>query len=491
MPGPRRVSAADRHAEAQGQAIAGQRLPKPGRQQLMKSQSLRTRLLVSVSVLLTIFIAIAMVILDFGFRELSDREMRRRLEVQLLALISASDDHISGELQPAAQLAETRFKNPGSGLYAEIFRTDGRASWRSNSLAGTGLDFPRDVLQGERRIKQLRRSDGAAVLAASLRIEWEFDDTATYSFIYSVAEDLTPYFAQLYTFRLYSLGFFAVLMALLLGVLPAILRRLLEPLRRVEQEIEAIEAGRTTEVGAGYPRELLGITSNLNTLLRGERERLTRYRNTLGNLAHSFKTPLAVMRNLLSTEQLRDLPLARQLDEQVGRMDDIVKYQLKRAAASGGSGLGTAPVDVAAVAESLRGALLKVYAARHIRCELSIAEGCLFFGDQEDLTEVAGNLLDNAFKWARSLVRFTARKIAKSGARRDGLQLVIEDDGPGIPEAERDRVLDRGARLDERVSGQGIGLSVVRELVQLNGGSIHIAASDLGGARIEISLPPV
>jgi two-component system sensor histidine kinase PhoQ len=457
--------------------------------QPLHSQSLRTRLLVSVTVLLTIFIAVAMVILDFGFRDLSDREMRRRLEVQLLALISASDDQTIGELRPV-QLAETRFENPSSGLYGEIYR-DKDYSWSSKSMRGTGLRFPRDLRPGEPRFQKLRRSDGAQVLAASRRIEWQFDETTSFSFIYSVAEDLAPYEVQLATFRGYSIGFFLVLMALLLGVLPVILRRLLEPLRRVQREIEAIEAGRITEVGAGYPRELLGITSNLNTLLRSERERLTRYRNTLGNLAHSFKTPLAVMRNLLSTEQLRALPIARQLDEQVGRMDDIVKYQLRRAAASGGtSGLGTAPVDVAVTADSLRGALLKVYAARGIRCEVKVAEGCVYIGDQEDLTEMAGNLMDNAFKWARSQVRVTAHRLSKADTRRDGLRLVIEDDGPGIPESERSRVLNRGARLDERVSGQGIGLSVVRELVQLNGGTIRIEDSDLGGARIEVLLPP-
>jgi two-component system sensor histidine kinase PhoQ len=148
------------------------------------------------------------------------------------------------------------------------------------------------------------------------------------------------------------------------------------------------------------------------------------------------------------------------------------------------------PIDVAMTADSLRGALLKVYVARGLRCVVNVAEGCLFLGDQEDLTEIAGNLLDNAFKWARSEVRFTAHRLAKAEARRDGLQMVIEDDGPGIPESERSRVLDRGARLDERVSGQGIGLSVVRELVHLNGGTIRIDQSELGGARIEITLPP-
>jgi two-component system sensor histidine kinase PhoQ len=197
------------------------------------------------------------------------------------------------------------------------------------------------------------------------------------------------------------------------------------------------------------------------------------------------------MRNLLNSGSARELPATRQLDEQVGRMDDIVKYQLKRAAASGGTGLGTAPVDVRDAMEALRGALLKVYIERNISCELSIAEGCLFFGDREDLTEIGGNLLDNAFKWTKSKVRLTAERVSSPAARREGLRLVVEDDGPGIPPAERERVLDRGARLDERVSGQGIGLSVVRELAQLNGGTIEISQSPLGGAQIEVRLPPV
>lgn len=195
------------------------------------------------------------------------------------------------------------------------------------------------------------------------------------------------------------------------------------------------------------------------------------------------------MRNLLGGTQGKELAVGRQLDEQVGRMDDIVKYQLKRAAASGGTGLGTAPIDVRSTLEPLRAALLKVYVERNIDCELAIAPGCMFAGDREDLTEVAGNLLDNAFKWSRGRVRMSAERISDPTARRDGLRLVVDDDGPGISVDERMRVLDRGARLDERVSGQGIGLSVVRELAQLNGGTIRIDESPLGGARIEIRFP--
>jgi two-component system sensor histidine kinase PhoQ len=458
----------------------------------MQARSLSTRLLASVTVLLVLFFGITIVALDFVFQDLSKRAVRERLEGRIIALISASEQEADGILRPSPQqIGEVRFNSLGSGMYGQVLRGDGTPTWRSESLTGTGLNISFRVKPGERRFGELRAAEGSTVLALSRGIEWEFSKGMTRTFVYSVAESLEPYYEQLNNFRVSLFGWFSVLMGLLLGALAILLRRLLAPLRRVEREIEAIETGDLTELGDGYPRELLGITTNLNALLRSERERLARYRNTLGNLAHSFKTPLAVMRNLLAGAPVRELPVTRQLDEQVGRMDDIVKYQLKRAAASGGTGLGTAPVDVRATLEALRGALLKVYMDRRIDCELSVAEGCLFFGDREDLTEIAGNLADNAFKWARSKVRMTAERVSNPAARREGLRLIIEDDGPGIPPADRERVLDRGARLDERVSGQGIGLSVVRELAQLNGGAIALGESSLGGAQIEVRLPPV
>ena len=455
----------------------------------MQPRSLSTRLLVSVSVLLILFFGVTILALDFVFQDLSRRAIQDRLEIQVIALLSASEEDSSGGLRPD-QLAEPRFDNPGSGLYGEVLRADGLPSWRSKSLTGTGIVFPH-VRTGERRFGELQRADGAPVLSLSMGIEWQFRNGVMRPFVYSVAESLEPYYAQLNRLRGRLFGWFSVLMVLLLGAFALLQRRLLAPLRRVEHEIEAIEAGDLTELGSGYPRELLGITTNLNALLRSERERLARYRNTLGNLAHSFKTPLAVMRNLLSTQQGRELNVSRQLDEQVGRMDDIVKYQLRRAAAAGGAGLGTAPTDVRDALEALRGALLKVYVERGLTCELTVAEGCTFTGDREDLTEIAGNLLDNSFKWARTTVRITADRVVSPAARRDGLRLVIEDDGPGIPLESRARVLERGARLDERVAGQGIGLSVVRELVELNGGIIDIDKSALGGARIEVKIAPV
>jgi two-component system sensor histidine kinase PhoQ len=460
----------------------------------MAARSLSTRLLASITVLLVLFFGITIVALNFVFQDLSERALRDRLETQLIALISASEEDSSGGLQPAPQLAEARFKNPGSGLYAEILRSDGYPSWRSNSLTGTGLEFSNERKTGRKEFKQLHGIDGSTVLALSMAIDWEFANRVTRSFTYSVAENLEPYYAQLHRFRVQLFGWFSALMLLLLGAFAIMLRRLLAPLRRAEREIEAVEQGTIAELSEDYPRELQGVTTNLNALLRAERERLARYRNTLGNLAHSFKTPLAVMRNALSGTALRetaDRSVIDLLDQQVGRMDDIVKYQLKRAAASGGVSLGTAPIKVQEALEALRSALLKVYIDRGIDCELIASERCLFYGDREDLTEIAGNLLDNAFKWCRSKIRISAEPVISLTARRDGVQIVVEDDGPGVPEHERSHILERGARLDERVSGQGIGLSVVKELAQLHGGTVQIEDSELGGARIVVTIPPM
>jgi two-component system sensor histidine kinase PhoQ len=455
----------------------------------MQVRSLSTRLLASVSVLLVIFFGLTIIALDLVFRDISERAIMDRLEVQVFALLSVSEESMRGGLEPAPQLAESRYNSPGSGLYGEIRRTDDATTWRSNSMVGTGLDFGGVLSPGQRRFGVLPLTNGSEVLALSLGIAWEFPNGSTRNFVYSVAENLDPYYAQLNRLRGQMFGWFIGLMLLLLAALAFVFRSVLSPVRRVAREIEEIEIGQLSELGSGYPRELVGVTTNMNALLRSERERLARYRNTLGNLAHSLKTPLAVMRNLLGSETLRDAPVARQLDEQVSRMDDIVRYQLKRAAASGGTGLGQAPVDVQQTLESLRGALVKVYADRGLDLRLQVEPGCRFIGDQGDLTEIAGNLLDNACKWAHRTVSLSAAPLLRPGARHAGLLLVIEDDGPGIAPDARARVLERGARLDERVSGQGIGLSVVRELAEVSGGSVAIDDSPLGGARVEVQLP--
>jgi two-component system sensor histidine kinase PhoQ len=265
-----------------------------------------------------------------------------------------------------------------------------------------------------------------------------------------------------------------------------LLRWALEPVRRIEREIREVESGARTALTDVQPTELRGLAANMNTLLASERRRVEHYRNTLGNLAHSLKTPLAVIRSTLSGG---GAPVhGSVIDQQVGRMDAIVQHQLRRAAAAGGAVVGHAGVDVAPLLNELRAAMSKVYAHKDLMIEVVAPDEARFAGDRGDLFELGGNLLDNACKWCRSRVRIGARRELDSLGRAR-LRLTIEDDGAGVAPGDRQRVFERGARVDEQVDGQGLGLAMVRDIVALYGGELTIGDSALGGAQIEVVLP--
>jgi two-component system, OmpR family, sensor histidine kinase PhoQ len=442
--------------------------------------SLSRRLLVSVSVPLALFFGVMMWVLDTGFRALSERSLQQVLDSQMVFLIAAAEPQPDGSYAPAPQTLDSRLATPRSGLYAEIRSKE--HLWRSPSTAGLNADFGPPLMHGERNlVYSAFGHEGVAI--ESRAIQFEDDPTGGHALTFSVAVSLSPYEEQLWRFRQQLLGWFIGLMLLLLVTLAALLHWVLAPVRRMEREIHAVEEGRSETLGAGYPRELSGVATNLNTLLVGERKRVARYRDTLGNLAHSLKTPLAVMRASLRAED-NSGPMGAEID----RMSGIIEHQLKRAAASGGALLGQAPIELASVCADLRSALLKVYAGKDIAIELAIAPNAQFVGDRGDLTELLGNMLDNGCKWCRSRVRLTATSDPSAGPR-ERLSLVIEDDGPGISAADRARVLRRGVRADEHVPGYGLGLAMVHDTVDLYGGRIAIDTSALGGARFAVRLP--
>ncbi|MDH3768071.1 MAG: ATP-binding protein, partial [Gammaproteobacteria bacterium] len=302
---------------------------------------------------------------------------------------------------------------------------------------------------------------------------------------FGVAESLEPFVDQMRRYRRQLFGWFAGLAVALVLTLGVLLRWVLSPLRQIEREISEVESGMHPQLSENYPSELQGLTKNTNKLIRAERTRLQRYRNTLGNLAHSLKTPLAVIRSSIEGAD-RD---NAEIDAQLNRMDEIIGYQLNRAATSGGVTLGSKPVDVTEVVGSIVRSLDKVYADKAPVTEQRISPQSLYFGDRGDLTEIMGNLLDNAFKYCQQRLRVSAQAIDVDAARRPGVHLIVEDDGAGIAQADAQLVFDRGVRIDERADGQGIGLAVVREIVELCGGTLEISDSDLGGASITVKFP--
>jgi two-component system sensor histidine kinase PhoQ len=429
---------------------------------------------------LALFFGVMMVVLDSGFRALSERSLNELLDAQMVSLIAAADPLPNGTYGPDTQTLDPRMATPHSGLYAQI-RSD-EHQWRSASTAGVAADFGPLLPRGQRSLEYASFGhERVAIESRAIRFEDDARNAETLTF--SVAVSLSPYEEQLWQFRRELLGWFVGLMLALLLTLAALLNWVLAPLRRMKREIHEVEEGRSETLGAGYPRELSGVATNLNALLVGERKRVARYRDTLGNLAHSLKTPLAVMRTSLPAA-----PTTEALGREIDRMNGIIEHQLKRAAASGGALLGQAPIEVAALAADLRAALLKVYADKDLSIELAVGPAAQFVGDRGDLTELLGNLLDNACKWCRGRVRLSA-ELDPSADPRQRLALIIEDDGAGITAADRERVLERGVRADEKVPGHGLGLAMVHDTVDLYGGTLAIDSSPLGGARFTVRLP--
>ena len=447
--------------------------------------SLSRRLLLSVSVSFVAFFGVTILVLDANFRDVADGSMRELLDAQIVALIASAEPQPDGGFEPQSRgLLETRLATPGSGLYAQIQSTDpGDVPWRSPSAAGTFIDFGPPLTAGGKRYFR-SRAQQTEVVIASRGISFEDESHVNRNLTFSVATSLTTYQQQLWNFRRQLFGWFFGLTLVLLATLGLLLRWVLAPVRRLEKEITAVEAGTREALGDGYPRELSGVATNLNTLLIGERNRLARYWDTLGNLAHSLKTPLAVMRSTLNGVGPDPANL---LGGEIDRMSAIIGHQLQRAA-SGGALLGQAPLEVEPLLVDLRVAMLTVYVRKDLSIALSVEPNTLFVGDRGDLLELMGNLIDNACKWCQQQVRVEVTS-DPSGDPRQRLRIVVEDDGPGISEADRARVLERGVRADERVPGHGLGLAMVRDTVDLYGGRLSVEQSTLGGARISVALP--
>lgn len=441
--------------------------------------SLNARLIVSASVVLAAFLGLAGLALDRAFRESALAGVHDRLQARVYALIAAAE--LDGaELALPEALPEPRLSVPQSGLYARVADDADNTVWRSRSSLGLDIHYPAPGSPGT-PVYAESAIDGQDLFLVSYAVHWAPAQGGERRFVFQAAEERQPFEEEIARFRASLWAWLAGAAVVLLGVQGLVLRWSLTPLRRVAREIADIESGKVSALAGSYPRELKPLTENLNLLVQNSASQLQRYRNALGDLAHSLKTPLAVLRNEIE-ELPGDSRARRSLSDQVQRMDLTVQYQLQRAAASGRTAL-TPSIGVGPVAERIRSSLLKVYSDKRLDFEISLDPALVFRGDEGDLTELLGNLLDNACKWA-------SRRVRLSGAKgRENLSLVIEDDGPGLSASALAELRERGVRGDPAVPGQGIGLAIVNELVSgVYGGSMAVDRSDLGGARIRIVL---
>lgn len=450
--------------------------------------SLNSRLLFAGSVVLAGFLGLTGFTLDKAFRTSAEAAMRDRLQGDIYALLAAAELNKEGVMTVTDQLPEKRFSAPGSGIYGQIASHDGKQVLRSPSMSDLEIPFTLGLAMGTSRFERVTASDGTPLYALGFGLSWKVKGKPR-GFTFSVAENLSSLEVQVHSFRRSLWSWLGGVAVLLLVVQGSILRWGLAPLRRVAADLAAIEAGQATQLQGRYPKELRGLTDNLNALITSGQGQLERYRHTLGDLAHSLKTPLAVVRGAVekegSVEELRHT-----VQEQVDRMTQIVEYQLQRAAASGRTVL-SAPIPVAEVAQRIAASLDKVYADKGVDCRIQADVEAVFHGDESDLMELLGNLMDNAYKWCGKQVTVSAQPLAEPFHRRSGLQLTVEDDGSGIPLEDADLVLQRGARADETISGHGIGLAVVRDILRFYDGVLEVGKSELGGASLKIRLPGV
>jgi two-component system sensor histidine kinase PhoQ len=441
-------------------------------------RSLAGRLLLASALLLPVFLGLAGYGLESAFRRALRAGEYEQLKAQSYLILGAAE--LEGRrIVVSSTLSEPRYAQLGSGLYAWLRGAGtqgalGAESWRSASALLLEIPPP------ERHLGMGESDFGPAELGAEVLfryrvgLAWEGEDGEEVPFVLEIWHSREPYLAQLAGYR----GSLLVSGGLLAGILLAlqffILRWGLGPLRGLANDLARVERGEVERLAGEYPREVRGVTENLNHLLASEQGRRERYRNTLSNLAHSLKTPLSVLRGALESPSpeadLRELAAG-----ELERMEEIVAHQLSRAQRRGERPLAGSAA-IAPVVERLCAALAKVYRERAPRFEVRVAAGLEFRGDEGDLMEMLGNLLDNCCKYGGQHIAVVA---GRDGA---GLRIDVSDDGPGIAEDERMRILERGARADRSAAGQGIGLSVVQEIATSYGGNLEIGSSARGGA---------
>ncbi|WGL17812.1 ATP-binding protein [Microbulbifer bruguierae] len=451
--------------------------------------SLSGRLSLMATLVLLVFLAVLSGVLERAYRTSLDEAKARELQVHIYTLLAVAEPD-GDSLQLPYILPEQRFNQPDSGLIGAVIDARGRVIWRSQSALSlpnfSTTPLPLPLRQGQQVFAEIHLPGNTAAYSSFRQgIAWGLDSELQFTFM--VLEDATPLYAQVNQFNSTLWRWLALGSLALIAVQLLVLRWGLAPLRGVARALKNMQQGGSDTLQGNFPRELVPLTDNLNLLIENERRQREKTRHTLADLAHSLKTPLAVLKGMDVTRDPRGAQSA--LAEQVQRMDSIISYQLKRAVAGSPKSI-LRGVAVQPLAEKIFTALDKVYREKHVDAELLCDDAVLFYGDEGDLMEMLGNLLDNGYKYGGGKL---LAKIS-NGANDRGLEIVIADNGPGLSEAQWQQVIQRGVRADQQQQGQGIGLAVVVDIVESYHGEIAIVPpaqrglENLGGLTLRVVL---
>jgi signal transduction histidine kinase len=457
----------------------------------MRGSSLATRLFLSATAWVVVILIITGFVLSSVYRDATERAFDRRLNLYLRTLIAevaTPDEPPDRQFQ---SLGEPLFELPLSGWYWQITRTD---TEKAETRASRSL--------WDKKLPKL--DDSAELTAAGVRlgyvdgpegqdlrmVERPVDLGADGKFLVSVAGDAAEIFDETRSFDYYLGGTFAALGIVLLLTTIFQVRFGLAPLKRISDSIADIRSGRAERLEGEFPVEIAPLARETNALIDANREIVERARTHVGNLAHAIKTPLSVIVNEASAHGAD--PFATKVLEQADVMRDQVAHHLERARIAARLTIIGTVTEVAPAIEALRRTMEKIHRDRGIVIVVEADAQAKFRGERQDLEEMAGNLVDNACKWAASRV-FIEVRLERPVAPGAGpvLRVIVDDDGRGLSAAERAQVARRGQRLDESKPGSGLGLSIVVDLAALYGGSLSLGNAPIGGLRAELVLPGV
>jgi len=424
-----------------------------------------------------VFFSITAAILDSAFTNAAKTSVHEKMQLQILSLISSAEQQGHNLTVPTYQ-SETRFNEASSGLYGYVLDRAGKELWRSRSALLISPVTARPQLPGKHSFGLDDTHIGIELFVATYGTIEE-SNGKDYRYTFVVLQDNTSYKLSLVSYRESLWLWLSVVAILLLATQHILLSRGLRPLHDLAHHLKDIEDGHSESLSGNYPTELSRLTGNLNRLIDSERQQRQRYHQRLGDLAHSLKTPLAVISNAANepTDELRAI-----VKEQSQRMDQIVRYQLQRAVVSQ-QVTSITKVNILEHATKIKQALDKVYKDKAVICHIHIDQKSIFQGDQGDLLEMLGNFMDNAYKYGAGEVKVSVVD------RSDTVDFIIEDNGGGIDESQREKITQRGARLDTQEHGQGIGMAVVVDIINGYKGSITIDDSTLLGAKFTASFP--
>jgi signal transduction histidine kinase len=452
--------------------------------------SLGARLFLSAAICCAIVLIVAGIGLTTFYRRSAERGFDERLSVYIKELVADLAAPPETERQALGDLGEPRFDLPLSGWYWQIIRLDGERPNVRTSRSLVGGQLPKLLDQPiAPNSRGLRESYVSGPDDRPLRIlEREIDVGEDGRFTVAVAAPSDEIEGDIRDFR-FALTMTFVLLGLALVASTIVQVRFgLRPLVRLGAAVGLVRTGETPRIVGQYPPDLAPLAGELNQLIDANHEILDRARTQVGNLAHALKTPLSVMLNEAEAG-CSEGPLPQTVKTQAAVMRDQVQYYLDRARAAALSSALGGVTEIAPSLDALIRTFSKISAGRGITGRHSVPPKARFRGEKQDFEEILGNLLDNAFKWARSTVEVGLEPVQETAPGR--IALLIDDDGPGLPTEAMADVLKRGRRLDEATPGSGLGLSIVVDLAKLYGGELSLQRSPLGGLRVRLVLPSV